>query len=433
MSKLKKYSFVLYWAIVIALLGMFFTNDFGLLDIHKTSLIVAIGIDIEDDKMQVTARLASPQPSQSGDNIQYYEVKGTGETLADALNEINTKTGHYPKLLFCKLILLGESCKERNLFKSISCLYRKNYSELTADIAMCKGNAGEMLAMPATVDPENATAILRSLSAELKKSANVASVNLKDIAAANFSESKTCFMPFIEAVPEDSSHFNESETGGSGSSGNSGGQSGGQSQGGESGGSGGGEGQSGGSGGQGGESGGQSQGGGQGGKMQFTARKTAIFSNGEFVEVLDENQSFALNILNGDIRLAVLPCLANDTQYTLGLKDTSHSVSLSVKEGVPELKLGFKAKAQIRGAKVVIDPKRTLFDDVVKEDVLKSGEEELKARIQKLVDVCVEKNCDVLGAYDSLYKFNYKYYDAFKENLLSKMKVTIDVKLKSAQ
>ena len=38
-------SVLLYWLIFIALLGLFFTNDFGLVDIHKTSLITAIGIE----------------------------------------------------------------------------------------------------------------------------------------------------------------------------------------------------------------------------------------------------------------------------------------------------------------------------------------------------------------------------------------------------
>ena len=429
MSKFKKFYIVLYWLIVIALLGLFFTNDFGLVDIHKTSLIVAIGIDVEDDKMKVTAKLASPQPSQSGEKIEYYQVIGSGETVADALNEINTKTGHYPQLLFCKLILIGESCQKQNLFKTISCLYRKNYSELTADVAMCKGSAGEMLAMPATVDPENTMAIQRSLSKELAKSALVASANLKDVAEANFSESKACFMPYIEAVPENSSNFSESETGGSGSSGNSGG---GQEEQGGSGGSGGEGGQSGGQDEQGGQ-GGSGGSGGSGGKMQFVARKTAIFSDGEFITVLDENQTFALNLLNDDIRLAILPCMANDTQYTLGLKQVKSSVDLSVKDGVPELKIGVKAKAQIRGAQVVLDPKWTLFDDVVKESVLKGGEDELKARMQKLVDSCVEGNCDVLGAVKKLNKTNNKYYEAFKDSLLKRMKVSIDVKIKSVQ
>ena len=34
-----------YWILIIFLTGLFFTNDFGLVDIHKTSIITAVGID----------------------------------------------------------------------------------------------------------------------------------------------------------------------------------------------------------------------------------------------------------------------------------------------------------------------------------------------------------------------------------------------------
>ena len=102
---------VIYWLIFIALAGLFFTNDFGLVDIHKTSIITAIGIDMEEREVQVTAEVAVPQPSQSGENIKYTQVQGSGLTIADALNEINAKTGFYPKLQFFKI---GRaSCRER--------------------------------------------------------------------------------------------------------------------------------------------------------------------------------------------------------------------------------------------------------------------------------------------------------------------------------
>ena len=70
-GKIKKYSPVIYWVLIIALLCLFFTNDFGILDLHKTSLIVAVGIDSAGDEVEVTAQVAVPQPSQSGDSIKY--------------------------------------------------------------------------------------------------------------------------------------------------------------------------------------------------------------------------------------------------------------------------------------------------------------------------------------------------------------------------
>ena len=112
------------------MLALFFTNDFGLLDIHKTSLIVAVGIDTDGEEVQVTAQVAVPQPSQSGDSINYVEVQGSGLTVADALNEINVKTGTYPRLLFCKLILLGEACQNEELIGRVEKIRQRFHGEL---------------------------------------------------------------------------------------------------------------------------------------------------------------------------------------------------------------------------------------------------------------------------------------------------------------
>lgn len=425
----KKYSVVFYWLVILALLALFFTNDFGLVDLHKTSVVVAVGIDAEGEEVIVTAQIAVPQPSQSGDNIQYTAVQGRGLTVADCLNEINSKTGFYPKLIFCKLILIGEECQSLPLFKVLGCFYRRNYSELTALVAMCKGKASEMLDLPATISPENTTAMQRALSEELKKSANVSSVNLKDIAKSNYCVCSSSYMPFIEANVEGTS-----EGGGNGDNvgGESGGQGGGSSQGGQQSGSGGGssQGGEGGQSSQGGQSGQSGQSGG-GEQMEFTARKTAVFTGGKFAGILNDQQSFALNVLRNEIRLAVVPCDSEGVHYTLGLKNVKSDIKLRVKEGVPSLTLGFKANAQIQGARKIMQPESVMLDETVKPEVLEAVENEVKSRMQSLLEHCVENNCDLFGATKQLYQYSTKYFDAFKDDLLSRMQVEYKIDIQS--
>lgn len=422
-------SVLIYALILFLLLGLFFTNDFGLVDIRKSAIITAVGIDMKEDEVQVTAEIAVPQPSQSGENIKYTLVQGSGLTIADALNEIDAKTGFYPKLQFCKLILMGESCRERELFGLLACFYRKNFSELTALIAACEGNASDMLALKSETSDMTSDAITKILSVEVEKSANATPMNLKDIALTNYSKSAACYLPYVQA-----NKAGTSENGGNGESiggegGNQGGQSGGggsSSGGGESGGS------------QGGEGGGSgSQSGGSGGSqkeepMEFTARKTAIYSDGIFKGILDEQQAFALSAIKNDIHLAVLPCDADDIHYTLGLKEVDCGVDFKVSSGVPELTLSFKAKAKINGARKKLDPHQIIFDDVVSDKVLKGAEEELKTRFSDLIDTCKESDCDILGVKELLYKKEYKYYDAFKNDVLSRMNVKYEIKVGSA-
>ncbi len=452
--RIKRYSFVIFWLLIIALSALYFTNDFGLVDIHKTAIIAAVGVDVEGEEVQVTAQLAVPKPSQSGENVEYTEVQGSGETIADALNEINAKTGFYPKLQFCKLILLGDSCQKRNIFQVLGCFYRKNYSELTALVAMCKGKASEMLSMPVPTSDMNSTAIQRVLAEELKKSANVSSVSLKDIAVDNFSKSAAVYMPYVEANKQGTSAAGgdgdnvggeppQGSQGGSqgesGSQGGGSGESGGGSGGGESGGSGGsgssGGGGSGGSGGSG-ESGGGSGGGssdnaGQS-PVEFTARKTAIFSGGEFRGILDERQSFALDLIKNDIRLAVLPCDAGGLHYTLGLKGLGGGSKIKIEDGKPRLTLKFSANAQIAGVKKVVDPDETASDDVLSPEVIEGAKREIEGRFQSLIEVCREKNCDLLGVKNMIFKFDNKNFDEFADSVLGEMKVQYKIDIKSA-
>ncbi len=419
-------SVVIYWLIFLVLLGLFFTNDFGLVDIHKTAIITAVGIDVAEEEVQVTAEVAVPQPSQNGENIKYALVQGSGITIADALNEINAKTGFFPKLQFCRLILMGESCREKELFGLLACFYRKDFSELTALVAACEGKASDMLALKSETSDMTSDAIRKILSDEIEKSANGTPMSLKDIAVTQYSKSAACYMPFVEV-----NEPGTSENGGNGDNvGGEGGNQGesqdgsGSSQGGSSGS------QSGSQGGEGGGSGGGS--GSQDKAMEFTARRTAIYSNGMFTGILDDQQSFALAAIRNNIRLAVLQCDTKDVHYTLGLKNVNCGVDLKVNAGAPELTLKFKAKARINGAKKRLVPEQIIFDDVVPEEVLSAAEAALEKRFNDLFDTLKEKDCDLVGIREQLYKYENKYFDAFKDDILSRMQIKYEIEVNSA-
>ena len=420
-------SVFIYFIIFFVLIGLFFTNDFGLVDIHKTAIITAVGIDMEGGEVIVTGELVVPQPSQSGENIKYTQVQGSGLTIADALNEINAKTGFYPKLQFCDLILVGESCKERELFSLLACFYRKNFSEVTALVAACEGKAADMLALKSDVEDSTSEAIIKVLSDEIKKSANANPMNLKEIAMTNYSKSAACYMPYVEANKQGTS-----ENGGNGENvgGSDGNQSGSDGSSGSSGsGSAGGGGESGGTQSSGGASGGG--GGSSGEAVEFTARKTAIYSEGIFKGVLDERQSFALSAIKNDIHLAVLPCDADGVHYTVGMKNVKSGVKLKVNGGMPELTVNFKSKAQINGARKHLDPDQIVFDDVVSDTVLQGAEDALITRFSDLIETCRQTNCDILGIKELLYKYNNKYYEAFKDDILTRMDVKFEVEVSS--
>ena len=109
----------LYILIFGVLLLSFFSNDFGLVDIQKTAIILAAGLDRTETGVHLTAQIATPKGSErSSCGTASVDIEGDGETVSDCIAEIYSKTGWVPKLIFCNLILLGENTLKEDVFRS---------------------------------------------------------------------------------------------------------------------------------------------------------------------------------------------------------------------------------------------------------------------------------------------------------------------------
>ena len=116
-----------FWAWVFlvaagALTLLFFSNDFGLIDIQKTAIVAAIGIDTSEEtegQWSVTAQIAVPDANAGkASNISI----PSAETMGAGIAEVNRKTGWYPTLVHCRLILLGEKVAEDDVFRVLGVL-----------------------------------------------------------------------------------------------------------------------------------------------------------------------------------------------------------------------------------------------------------------------------------------------------------------------
>ena len=94
-----------YLLLIVALLFLFFSGDFGLTDVQKTAIVMAVGVDREEETFIVTSQIAIPQSSKQGKQTETVQIVSRGKTIAAAFEDINAKTGWYPKLVFCRLIL----------------------------------------------------------------------------------------------------------------------------------------------------------------------------------------------------------------------------------------------------------------------------------------------------------------------------------------
>ncbi|MGN1372613.1 MAG: Ger(x)C family spore germination C-terminal domain-containing protein [Candidatus Coproplasma sp.] len=382
--------------LIVVLSALFFTNDFGLVDLRKTSVIIGVGIDFEeDDEMTLTAQLAVPMPAENGENTQFTCVTGRGKSVAEALNDVNVKTGFYPKLVFCKLIIIGESCFDKDINLQLNYFFSNEYSGLTPKIAACKGSASELFSLQLPYGDSVTDSVDRLLSDEAQKSANVSTVNLNDFGQGYYSKSRASYMPYIEV-------------------------SGGESSQGEAEGQGGGEDSA--------KSQGQEQKSGE--EVEFFCGKTAVFSDGVLAGILSKEQAFAFNLLNGDIRRTYVACGEGERAVTLSIRNCKGGISLKVEKGVPVLKLTFSAAAKVQDDKTKRDKQRG--EEETSQEILRLGEDTIKAFMEGLYAYSCDIHCDVLGAKDLLYKTQNKYYETLNGNLTNSLTVVYDVKLRSA-
>lgn len=393
--RLKRALSVLYALIIAACTFLFFTNDFGLVDLRKTAVVIGVGLDIEEEEVVLTAQLAVPQPAENGENTKFNVVTGKGSTVAAALNEVNVKTGFYPKLVFCKLIVLGESCFNQDIIKLLDYFYRNEYTGLTLLVAACEGQAKELIAQQFPCGNSATDVIEKLLSSEAKASGNVCAVTLKDIGESSFSQSKSAFMPYLE-------NGILKESGGGGESGGSGGGSGG----------GGGAGQ-------------------QCEESELTCNKCAMFSNGYCKGVLTTEQTFAFNLIKNEVRHAFVESSDGDKKRILGLRDCKGGVDISFEDEQPVMQIKFSASVNVQDSELGFEPDRAA-NIRIPEEILKQGEKTIEGLFSELFNSTQQADCDIFGATTQLYKSNYKKYGEYEENFFANLKMESEVSLKSA-
>ena len=201
---------VRYYLIVAILLAfLFFSNDFGLTDVQKTALVIAVGIDREESEFIVTSQIALPKSEKDGENAQSAQIVSKGKTVSEAFEQINAKTGWYPKLVFCQLIILGESAAQKNVFECLNFFLRDEYLSDGCLLAACDGSAQELLNAKNPVEELSGLAASKVLSSHSERVGTVLPSTLREFSASYYAEGKSGYLPILKAEPpqEKSSRF----------------------------------------------------------------------------------------------------------------------------------------------------------------------------------------------------------------------------------
>ena len=360
------------WIILAAIVAItFFSNDFGLVDIQKTAIILAAGIDRTADGFSLTAQIAVPKGSdRTTGGTSSVEIEGQGATVSDCISAIYAKTGWVPKLVFCDLVLLGEEAARENAFDALDFFLRNEYAPDSCLLAVCEGTAAETLKATSAIDDASSLALEKLFSDAAKKSGRVMTTTLREFAIGYYGRSASGYMPYVRMSSQ------------SGAQGGSDGQN---------------------------AAGGQGAAGGQSGQeMIFSAEQTAVFSQGRMTDVLTEAETFAFSLLKGNVYGGTLP----SDGITLAVLRNDGSVSLT-EEPTLQATLSVDLKVRLAGRDAPSSPENVAKDSVTEEE-LAAAESALRGAIGSLWERCAQSECDLFNLRRTLYRRSAAAYGTWK-------------------
>ncbi len=375
------------WIILAAIVAItFFSNDFGLVDIQKTAIILAAGIDRTADGFSLTAQIAVPKGSdRTTGGTSSVEIEGQGATVSDCISAIYAKTGWVPKLVFCDLVLLGEEAARENAFDALDFFLRNEYAPDSCLLAVCEGTAADTLKATSAIDDASSLALEKLFSDAAKKSGRVMTTTLREFAIGYYGRSASGYMPYVHMTSQN------------GAQGGSGGQN---------------------------AAGGQSAAGGQGGQeMIFSAEQTAVFSQGRMTDVLTEAETFAFSLLKGNVYGGTLP----SDGITLAVLRNDGSVSLA-EEPTLQATLSVDLKVRLAGRDAPSSLENVAKDSVTEEE-LSAAESALRGAISALWERCAQSECDLFNLRRTLYRRSAAAYGKWKDTALSQIGTEIRVRI----
>lgn len=380
---MRKFTGTVLILLFVFLSGFFFVNDFGLIDIQKSAIVLGVGIDRAGEDFTITAQLAVPQSSDQGGKTSSVEVSGTGKTVGDALTAINATTGWYPKLTFCNLIVLGESLVKEDSYAGLDYFLRDNGFSDNATVVTCTTSAKEFLSAKTPTHDISTLAIEKVLSREGMLSGVVAPISLREFSIGYYGSSRSGYLPLVEKIKQENGASQSDDP--------------------------------------------QSQGEGEKTKFLFDATKTALFFKGKMVGSLSPEQTLTYNVLSSPIRVVAFPVEHRGIGYTLGFRHAKPSISVSMREG----RLSLDISVEVRAMMLDSDASNS-FDNIARGSdasraIIDSANEQFTEKIISLIELSRNTNCDLFEIADLAQKKfpKRKLGEGYLKEMLYSVKVDV--------
>ncbi len=376
----------LYLILAAILFFIFFSNDFGLVDIQKTAIILAVGVDKSEEGYTLTTQIAVPQSQQGQTVTSSVQIQAEAPTLCNCLSDIYAKTGWVPKLIFCDLIVVGEELAKEDIFGSLDYFLRDEYVSDSCLLAVCEGKAADLISSSSAIDNTTAFAIEKLFSDASEKTGHLSKNTLKEFSIGYYGASESGFMPYIRQIPLEKEMQKEQPTAAKS-----------------------------------GEDGGAQE------QMIYSASDTALFQKGKMVALLNSDQTFAFNLLRGKVFSGIFTVHEEEKPASLTVLKNEGGASLNMK-GAPTAEFSLNLKVRIHN-KGVPSPIGEIADSEPTEELLSLAKDKISEDVLSIWQTCVQANCDLFYFKRELYRSSLSKYNEWKEVLLTTVQPNIKVEV----
>lgn len=386
---------------VFLLFLLFFSNNFGEIDIEKTAIITAIAIDYAEEEYEVTAEIAVPEANSTSSENLKAEISTKGKTVGEALKNIGSETGWYPQLYFCNLIILGKELARDNTLKILDYLARTLRVQDSAEIVICEGKAKELLEKTTPLDNISSFAMQKILLKSKGFDCDVVNMSIRTFNIDYYNRNSSSYMPIV-SIKNTTESKNPYQADGSNTDisstiGNSG-----------------------------------EKGADKNNHYLYNALHTALFLKGKMVGELTPLQSLAFNLIRIDCSGTGLNVTVDDgvgepkdylvmimkNKYKTNVKATKDSLDVII-----NLKVTCDVADQSTAGSDSTLAKNLPIPTKVKEEI----EKKLTTLLTELVETERQTGCDFLKIEEKIYRYNHKYFSQYKDDYIQKMNVKVNV------
>ena len=395
--------------IFLAVSLLFFSNNEGLVDIEKTAIIKAVGIDYINGEYVATAQIAVPEATDTNTESKKTEITGSGSTVGNAIKDIGDVSGWYPQLAFCNLIVLGKSTLELNVIKVVDYFSKTLRVQDSALLIVAEDKASDLLKESTPLDSVSSIALQKKLLKNPGFDQDVATNDIKTFCTGYYSRTGSSYIPLVKIIKADSKTQSNKENQNSSS----------KKENGLSG--------------QGSES---EQSPNTTGQSLFDTDTTLLFKNGKLVGELNKDQTKTFNALTKNFEATTIrvdgvkPDITESSHnYLVTVMRCTPNIKINADENNLNLDISLNFYCKISDQDAEYSDATYTKNTPMPQPVIDKTQELFVGWVNELIETCKQTECDFLKIKDILYKYHNKYYARYKDNYLSVMNTTVNVKV----